>query len=213
MTPATKQAVTPAAAALDDLAGEIRREHQLAEQHFKSAVAHAVNAGELLIEAKGQVKHGRWLPWIKANFPGSEWTARNYMRLAANRERVADLPTLREALAALSKPKQAASKPIDIPAALAIAERTKAESDALRAKAGLPPVPETGTVNSWRRTLDEGHTAPTSAIIAGLRKVRVNYFGEDRAALDTAIAVLTDPPEAQPSAQVENQPFATGGRR
>ncbi len=96
-------ALTPReSVALDDLAGEIRREVELSEQHWQSAVAHAIRAGELLTEAKSRVQHGEWLPWIEANFPGSDRTARNYMRLAANRQRVADLPTVREAVAALT---------------------------------------------------------------------------------------------------------------
>src|SRR5215210_6325913 len=83
---------------LPAIAKELRGEVEQAEQHWQSAVRHAVRAGELLTEAKGQVKHGEWLPWLEENFPGSERTARNYMRFAANRQRVADLPTVREAV-------------------------------------------------------------------------------------------------------------------
>ncbi len=67
---------------LTTLAAEIRREHEKAEADYQSAFAHAIRAGALLIEAKAQVKHGEWLPWLKANFPGSVRSAQGYMRLA-----------------------------------------------------------------------------------------------------------------------------------
>ena len=81
---------------------------QAAEDDFRSAVAHAIQAGELLIEAKAQVAHGEWLPWLEANCPLSERQARNYMRLARNRQRVADLPTIRNAVALLAEPRSGA---------------------------------------------------------------------------------------------------------
>jgi hypothetical protein len=71
---------------LATIATELCREVEQAEQHWQSAVAHAIRAGELLFEAKTQVKHGRWLPWLEANFPGSVRTAQGYMRLAAHAE-------------------------------------------------------------------------------------------------------------------------------
>jgi hypothetical protein len=91
--------------ALDRLAVEIRTEVDAAEADFQSAVQHAIRAGELLIDAKAQVKHGGWLPWLEANFPLSERTARNYMRMAEKSATVADLPTIREAVALLTVPK------------------------------------------------------------------------------------------------------------
>ena len=65
------------------LAQDIRREHEAAQQAFASAVEHAVRCGELLAEAKSQVRHGEWLPWLAENFPASARCAQNYMRLAA----------------------------------------------------------------------------------------------------------------------------------
>ncbi len=91
---------------LEQIGTELRHEVDQAEQGFQSAVGHAIRAGELLNEAKGRVKHGEWLPWLKANFPASERTARNYMRLAEKSATVADLPTIREAVAVLAQPKE-----------------------------------------------------------------------------------------------------------
>jgi hypothetical protein len=45
------------------------------EFHWERAVAHAIRAGEFLIEAKAQVGHGAWGSWLAANFPKSESTA------------------------------------------------------------------------------------------------------------------------------------------
>lgn len=73
----------------------------------KSALEHAQHAGELLIEAKAQLQHGDWLPWLEANCHLSVRVAQMYMRIArewprlcgdsANTKRVSLLP-IRDAL-------------------------------------------------------------------------------------------------------------------
>jgi hypothetical protein len=60
---------------LVDIATLIRREHEAVASSAKKALAHAIAAGELLIEAKKQVKHGEWLPWLGTNCEISERTA------------------------------------------------------------------------------------------------------------------------------------------
>jgi hypothetical protein len=97
---------TPPERDLSTLADEIRREAELAEQRLRDALAHAIRTGELLIEAKGQLRHGEWLPWLRVNFPNSERTASNYMRLARKSDTVADLPTVSAAIAALTEPRE-----------------------------------------------------------------------------------------------------------
>jgi hypothetical protein len=64
----------------------------LARQTFDKAVV----IGGLLAEAKADLKHGEWLPWVEANLPFTDRTARNYMRLHDRRgelksETVSDL--------------------------------------------------------------------------------------------------------------------------
>jgi hypothetical protein len=86
------------------LAIEIAEGLQAIEVHWQATLAHAIQVGEKLIEAKSLVRHGQWLPWLKANFDGDRKTASNYMRLAGNGERVAHLPSVREALALLAAP-------------------------------------------------------------------------------------------------------------
>ncbi len=93
---------------LADLAHRIRAEHEAAGASFQRGAKHAMAAGDLLIEAKEQVKHGQWLPWLAEHCSISERTAQLYMRLAkarpeveAKAQRVADL-SLRGAIAALA---------------------------------------------------------------------------------------------------------------
>ena len=105
---------------LDNLATDINREHELAEQAARTAVEHAMKAGELLTEAKATVAHGEWLPWLKTNVVFSERTAQAYMRIArevpklngSKAQRVADLP-FRDAMDRISRTYQMISKAQD----------------------------------------------------------------------------------------------------
>jgi hypothetical protein len=94
---------------LDKLATLIQQRHEAVAASLKEAVSNAIAAGELLLEAKKQVGHGEWLPWLAENCDISERTAQAYMRLARAplemRNAVADWP-LREALAAIAIRKQ-----------------------------------------------------------------------------------------------------------
>jgi hypothetical protein len=89
------------------LAARITAEHSAVSIALSDSVRHAVAAGEMLIEAKAQVPHGQWLPWLRDNCTMSERTAQLYMRCAKSREDIekrmgggADL-TLAEAAAML----------------------------------------------------------------------------------------------------------------
>ncbi len=79
--------VTACQQTLEDLAAEIVQEHTAA----RAGLEHARRAGELLIEAKQQVQHGEWLPWIKANVACvTRRMAQHYMRLARLWERIVE---------------------------------------------------------------------------------------------------------------------------
>src|ERR1700732_2297567 len=91
---------------LADLAARINAEHEAAGGALKRSLQHAIAAGELLLEAKDQLKHGQWLPWLKEHCQISERTVRLYMRVAKNKAQignVADL-TVRGAVALLAAP-------------------------------------------------------------------------------------------------------------
>ena len=95
------------------LAADINEYHAAASAHMKRGIAHAIAAGQLLIEAKARLdQHGKWLPWLEANCQVPERTAQLYMRLARHAHRlvaksatVADL-TIRGAIEALLPVKQ-----------------------------------------------------------------------------------------------------------
>ena len=92
-------------AELADLAAEINENHELAVMYVGQSFDCAVKAGLLLMEAKAQVQHGKWLNWLKANVKVSARQAQNYMKVAScpeqKRNAVADL-SLREAVSLLS---------------------------------------------------------------------------------------------------------------
>lgn len=93
----------------------INREHEFVRQSAKDMVQHALNCGNLLMQAKERVPHGGWAAWVDANFKGSEWVARKYMQLAreeqANRGRVTDMDSIRAALRSIASPRQQSSEP------------------------------------------------------------------------------------------------------
>jgi hypothetical protein len=99
------------AAITPTLSSQINAEHHAVESAAQTAFAHALRAGELLLQAKRVVGHGGWGRWLAENFEGSERTAQLYMRvherqaeLPGDPQRVADL-SLREAARLLAKPK------------------------------------------------------------------------------------------------------------
>lgn len=49
---------------------------------LRAGLQHAIKAGEALVEAKGQVEHGEWIPWVEKNCTFCRDTANRYMRLA-----------------------------------------------------------------------------------------------------------------------------------
>jgi hypothetical protein len=73
------------AGTLENLVAEINSEHRACEAALRSGLAHALKAGELLIEAKTHTKHGEWGRWLAENFEGSVRTAQAYMRVARER--------------------------------------------------------------------------------------------------------------------------------
>src|ERR1035437_5058657 len=97
---------------LADLRERLKVEHAAVGEALKTSVVHAMAAGDILIEAKTQLKkHGAWLPLLKS-CGLSERTSQRYMRLArsrniieANTTPVSDLG-IRGALALLAVPRK-----------------------------------------------------------------------------------------------------------
>ncbi len=72
------------------LAERINVEHRAVEEAARSAVEHAIVAGDLLNEAKEQLGHGEFGPWLLANFEGSRQTADVYRKLAARKDELSE---------------------------------------------------------------------------------------------------------------------------
>ena len=64
-----------------DLVNEHKEHARLARYHGQRSIEVAVEAGDLLSEAKARLGHGEWTPWLKQlGLPGS--TARRWMQLS-----------------------------------------------------------------------------------------------------------------------------------
>jgi hypothetical protein len=104
--------MTEITAPLNDLAGRIRAEHEQVGLALRRTLDHAMRCGDLLIEAKAQVSHGGWLPWLEGQCGFSFRTAQAYMRLARNRAHLEAQPVahlgVREAIALLAEPRESA---------------------------------------------------------------------------------------------------------
>ena len=73
---------------------------------LKRETADILTIGTLLVEAKAQVGHGKWLSWLKQEFSMSERSAQKYMKaaeFAAKNELSADLDLSPSALYLLSE--------------------------------------------------------------------------------------------------------------
>jgi hypothetical protein len=102
---------------LAELAARIKAEHEVIAAALRTSVTRAITAGELLIEAKAQLKHGQWLPWLRDHCQIPERTASHYMRLARHKDEignVADL-TVRDAIDVLARSKDKADSEETIP--------------------------------------------------------------------------------------------------
>jgi N6-adenosine-specific RNA methylase IME4 len=102
------------ARSLEDLAAVAREENAQAEADYLSALQHAIRAGEALIEAKSQLQHGAWLPWLATNVDYNARHAQKLMEVAANAPALAHLPAgtgLTGALKQLNAGKKPKPKP------------------------------------------------------------------------------------------------------
>lgn len=95
---------------LTTIAEQIKAEHRQAQEAMRQSLTHAVNCGELLIEAKSLISHGDWLAWVSDNCEFSDRTARAYMRIARNWPELSKTATVanltyRDALALLAENK------------------------------------------------------------------------------------------------------------
>jgi hypothetical protein len=100
---------------LDGLAKRINEEHRRCEGAVNTALKHAMNAGDLLLEAKLGAPHGTWQGWLEDHFDGSVRTAQAYMRVASRRDEVEAAKTQSSAPLSLDGALKALSTPKDVP--------------------------------------------------------------------------------------------------
>jgi hypothetical protein len=150
---------------LQRIADRINAEHEQAAAAFRDGLLHARNAGRLLLTAKKQCGHGRWLPWLRDNVYFSARTAQAYMRVAS---RWPELEAKAQGLAHLSFEAglKLLAAGLEVPTATdADGERpppvydTGREADAthawlLRRRARLPAELREGFTDRMRRVLD-----------------------------------------------------------
>jgi hypothetical protein len=106
---------------LAHLAERINAAHAAAEGALRTGLSHARMAGDLLVQAQGQLAHGQWTPWLAANVCFSPRTARAYMQIAkrwpeleAKRQRVAVL-SFRDAVKLLAEAAEKEPAPVLLP--------------------------------------------------------------------------------------------------
>jgi hypothetical protein len=89
---AAKQVMADYGLKLPHIARRIDAAHSAVAVALGSAIAHAITAGLLLIEAKRHVRRdkGKWLPWLEANCSVPARTASHYVRLAKHRTKLCD---------------------------------------------------------------------------------------------------------------------------
>jgi Protein of unknown function (DUF3102) len=64
------------------LAEKANKAHRHAQSAARRRVKHGLEAGKLLMEAKGTVGHGNFTEWVEKNFEGTPRHARRYMTFA-----------------------------------------------------------------------------------------------------------------------------------
>jgi len=67
---------------------EINKLHNEIGGALKITLDKAIRIGELLTEQKESLKHGEFTPWVNENLPFTDRTARRYMTLYRNRDRL-----------------------------------------------------------------------------------------------------------------------------
>jgi hypothetical protein len=85
---------------------EIVQLHKEVANHLSQSLEKAIRIGQLLSEQKKALEHGKFTPWIDANLPFTDRTARNYMRLYRERNRLKTetVSGLKKAYALLAAP-------------------------------------------------------------------------------------------------------------
>jgi hypothetical protein len=85
---------------------EINQLHQQIVAATRVTLQSAIRIGELLTQTRAALPHGHWLAWLEANIGFAERTARNYIRVYREQDRIksANVADLTDAYGLLSEP-------------------------------------------------------------------------------------------------------------
>jgi hypothetical protein len=173
---------------LDVLAGRIKREHEACLGTMRKGFDHAMEAGRLLIEAKGKVQHGEWTDFVQKcgmsarTAQGYAQLAREWPRLEKKYPRPVAHLGLRDALALIAEPKEEPEQPATVLSVRPLDTPTVRKlDDEFLAKSALEPPP----------------VKPTSRNLEAVRVVKALPEADSqsdeshiRAMLDMALGVL-----------------------
>jgi hypothetical protein len=179
---------------LPDLAARINVEHAACLASARHAITRAVEVGRLLTEAKGQLAHGEWIPWVEANLEFNRVQAWKYMRAYDRREMFS--PTehfggLEGFLKCLSEPKPTVDRQLDsaepaepgamlriLPAGFAEPESTGILTEAAIVGTSARILAEGGDPSEQDEAVDLTKPTMETAEAAGLLKVSKGYVAE-----------------------------------
>jgi hypothetical protein len=175
---------------------------------LRSDTANVIRIGNLLIEAKKQVKHGEWLPLLKKRFDFPESTARNYMKAAkyaaSKSATVADLKIAPALLYALASGDQTFLEVED--RILKAAETERVDMDRAfeihRAWVLERPEPEPDP-NRWLElTADEAAAREAEAARLQVERARLEAEARAKARREAAAQAAQAEPEPEPERTV-----------
>ena len=185
---------------LDVLAKAVREHLQASANAAQNFLEHTLDAGDALIRAKAQVKHGEWLPWLKLCDLSAD-KAERYMKLARHRAELNSAGVRNLSLGAALK-LVAKKKPVDRPKAKK--SRPVTHSDALAWWSSASPEARSRFIHgvglkpllaaippSWQREAEQA-IGPVSSRATTLLKLALstNTDGEAIAALAAVKRVL-----------------------
>jgi hypothetical protein len=100
----------PAKTQLETIAAEVRQEVQKLNVSVRTALAHAVRVGQLLLQAKREFQRGSWERWVRKECEVGPRQAQKFMQLARHHDKLNEEDvgwmnklTINEALARLRK--------------------------------------------------------------------------------------------------------------
>jgi hypothetical protein len=86
-------------------ADKINSLHQEIEAALNKSLKNAIEIGRLLSQAKAEIPHGQFTGWLSENCTFSGRTARRYMKLFDNRDKIGSAEGIQEAYTLLQEPK------------------------------------------------------------------------------------------------------------